>query len=289
MSSINSLCVLVTCYNRKLKTLACLRSLEASAALCSVQLRGVLVDDGSNDGTSDAVRFEFPWMVVLSASGNLFWNRGMHMAMAHALRNIPCDAFLWLNDDTNLDPSALSLLIETAHKLVASNGRTGLVVGSTRDPMTGELTYGGSVSVSKLRRFAYKKVFDAQRAVPCQAINGNVVLIPAAVAADVGNLDPVFEHAMGDTDYGLRALQRNWPVVVAPGFVGICGRNPVTGSFLDPALGRAARLRHLTSRKGLPPRSWAHLCRRHGGWHWPLLFVWPYARVLFGKAPAALR
>lgn len=287
MANIRTLCCLLTCYNRKDKSIACLRQLAHSASLVSfpLVLRGVLVDDGSGDGTAAAVAAEFPWVTVLKGGGSLYWNRGMHMAMSHAMVHVQSDAYLWLNDDTNLDPSALTTLIETADALVSCNGRAGVVVGSTRDPITGELTYGGSVAVSKLRRFAYRKVFDAQRAIPCQAINGNVVLIPAAVAADVGNLDPVFEHAMGDTDYGLRALQRNWPVVVAPGFVGTCGRNPVTGSFLDPALGRAARFRHIISRKGLPPRSWSHLCRRHGGWLWPVLFAWPYLRVLVGPAP----
>lgn len=289
MPSISTLCVLVTCFNRKDKTLDCLRYLAESAGQCSIQMRGVLVDDGSSDGTAEAIQAAFPWMVVLRGVGNLYWNRGMHMAMAHGMRHLPSDAYLWLNDDTNLDPHALVVLLETADTLAARYGRSGLVVGSTRDPITGELTYGGSVGVSKLRRFSYRKVFDPQQAVPCQAINGNVVLIPAAVAADVGNLDPVFEHAMGDTDYGLRALRRHWPVVVAPGFVGTCSKNPVAGSFQDPALGRAARWRHIISRKGLPLRSWAHLCRRHGGWHWPVLFVWPYLRVLLSSAPRGPR
>ena len=37
-----------------------------------------------------------------------------------------------------------------------------------------------------------------------------------------GNIDPVFEHAMGDTDYALRAGAAGVPVYVASGYVGLC-------------------------------------------------------------------
>lgn len=282
MAGIGTLCVLLTCYNRKEKSVACLRHLERSAALAMprLKLRGVLVDDGSSDGTAAAVTTAFPWVTVLQSDGALYWNRGMHMAMAHAMLNVQSDAYLWLNDDTNLEVGAVQVLMDTADELVAKYGRTGLVVGSTRDPNTGELTYGGSVAASRLRRFAYRKVFDAQRAVPCQAFNGNVVLIPAAVAADVGNLDPEFEHAMGDIDYGLRASKRGHPVYVAPGYVGTCSNNPKTATFEDESLPLRRRMHLMLHRKGLPWRSWLVLTRRHGGGMWPIYFLWPYTRLV---------
>lgn len=283
MSRVVSVCAILTCFNRKQKTVESLLRLQTSAKQTNVQLWGVLVDDASRDGTAEAAALRFPWLTVLHSNGNLYWSRGMHMAMSHALAHRPADAYLWLNDDTELAPEALSVLLATLQQVRHEQGRDGLVVGSTRDPHTGQHTYGGSVALSRLRCFSYRKVFDAHRPMPCEAINGNVVLIAAAVAADVGNLDPVFEHAMGDTDYGLRALARHWPVVVAPGFVGNCGRNPIEGTFMDTRLSRRERWRRMLDRKGLPPRSWAHLCRRHGGPLWPLRFAWPYLQVLLTR------
>jgi len=38
-------------------------------------------------------------------------------------------------------------------------------------------------------------------------INGNIVLIPKQVYEKVGMKDPVFQHAIGDSDYGYRVIE----------------------------------------------------------------------------------
>jgi GT2 family glycosyltransferase len=106
------------------------------------------------------------------------------------------------------------------------------------------------------------------------------VLIPDAVARAVGNLDPLFEHAMGDTDYLLRVRRAGFAVFVAPGVVGYCSHNPVNGTFVDAELSFRQRWKMIMHRKGLPPRSWFHFTSRHGGMLWPIYFAWPYTRVM---------
>lgn len=39
-------------------------------------------------------------------------------------------------------------------------------------------------------------------------MNGNCVFIPSEIVNAIGNLDPIFSHAMGDIDYGLRAQKK---------------------------------------------------------------------------------
>lgn len=269
----------LTSFNRAESTLQALACLEASAAAAGVRLRAVLTDDGSTDGTASRVAQRFGWVEVLHADGSLFWNRGMQRSMARAMDMTDVDALLWLNDDTLLLPDALSRLQACAADAGPGDGRPPIVVGATCDRQSGRLTYGGSVAASRWRPFSYRKVHSLTEAVPCETMNGNVVLIPAAAARAIGGLDPVFEHAMGDIDYGLRARRLGWRLLVAPGFVGTCSNNPLTGSFADPSLGWRRRWRAMLSRKGLPWRSWLHLTRRHGGWAWPLYFAWPYLRL----------
>ena len=278
---------LLTSFNRKDKTLECLARLRAAADRAQVgPLRAILVDDGSTDGTAQAVSAQYPWVKVLRGDGSLFWNRGMHKAMAHALESADFDALLWLNDDTFLYPDALvRMLAAESARTQAKPGRCGVVVvGATADRQTGALTYSGQVKVSHWRPLKFSKVFSATEVVTCDTMNGNVVFLPRLVVMDVGNLDPVFEHAMGDIDYGLRARRRGHDIVVAAGFVGECSNNPI-GTHQDHRQPFSQRWRYMLSRKGLPWRSWLQLTRRHGGPAWPAHFVWPYLRLLLSAVP----
>jgi len=268
----------LTSFNRREATLACLRALAISAQSARVALRAILVDDASTDGTAGAVREEFDWVEVVEGTGNLFWNRGMHVGYGRAMADLP-DYFLWLNDDTELCPDALGRLISQSELLAAQSGRPVIVVGTTVDSQSGQLTYGGYVSGSRLHRFGYRLVWNDSRPVPCETMNGNCVLIQLAVVRRIGNLDPVYEHAMGDTDYALRAREAGFGIFVAGGVMGRCSSNPLAGSFTDESLPWRRRWQLMLGRKGLPVRSWLHFTRRHGGLMWPLYFAWPYAKL----------
>lgn len=268
----------LTCFNRRDQTLACLDSLGGSARRADVDLQVVVVDDGSRDGTAGAVRKAFPAATLIVGDGSLYWCRGMHRGMVEALGHDP-DFVLWLNDDTVLDDDALPHLLREQRRLTLQRGRPVLMVGATSDA-EGRLTYGGDVHDGGWHRFKYRRVGGGPEPVRCDAMNGNCVLIPREVLRKVGNLDPAFEHAMGDTDYALRARAAGFEVWVASGFVGHCSVNPLAGGFDDVSLPLRQRWKALLSRKGVPWRSYLHFMRRHGGVLWPLHFVWPYLRVL---------
>lgn len=269
----------LTCFNRKALTLACLESLELAARHADVRLEAIVVDDASPDGTAAAVRERFAWAEVIDGPGDLYWNRGMHLGFGRALQR-DATHYLWINDDTHLVPQALSMLLSQAEALNQVQGRPSILVGATAEHGSGAITYGGRVASSRWRPFRYRLVYSEREPVPCVAIEGNCVLIPRAIAQRIGNLDPTFEHAMGDTDYGLRALAAGYGLYVAAGVAGYCSTNPTGGTYFDTSLPLARRWKLIRSRKGLPVRSWLHFSRRHGGFMWPVHFAWPYAKVL---------
>jgi len=269
----------MTCFNRKALTLKCLDALALSARRAGVDLQAVLVDDASADGTAAAVRAAYPWVEVLDGTGALFWCRGMHMAFARA-KKWRADHYLWINDDTHLLPDALSSLLAQSAELARKEGKPVILAGATAEPSSGQMSYGGRVRISRMNPFNYRLVWSEHEPVSCQVIEGNCVLIPREVAELVGNLDPAFEHAMGDTDYGLRASKAGVKLFVAKGIVGYCAKNPLAGTYFDTSLPLVTRWKLIRSRKGLPVHSWFLFCRRHGGLLWPLYFAWPYFKLL---------
>jgi GT2 family glycosyltransferase len=265
---------LLTCHNRVECTLACLHSLTSQTGTEGVQLDVFLVDAGSSDGTVQAVRERFPTTNVIERGADLFWNGGMRVAMAHAYERDP-QLYLWLNDDVVLDPGALDDLIGTCTTLTASRGKPCIVVGSTRDPLSGRITYGGVARSSRWRPLRYERVEPGPDPRMAETMNGNVVLIPREAVRRVGTLASVYTHGMGDFDYGHRARRAGCEVWVAAGSVGTCARNPSRAS----ASTFAGHLRQATdARVGLPPREWLTYARRWGGPVWIAFALSPYLR-----------
>jgi GT2 family glycosyltransferase len=270
----NFIIVCITCHNRRENTLKSINALYSQ--LVGLQrIHTYLVDDGSTDGTADAVRERYPEVKILPGDGNLYWNRGMHLAFGEALQK-DYDYYLWLNDDTVLFPDALQRLLDTS-MLFDNNA---IIVGSTQDPDSGEWSYGGFVRRHPKRPLRFKPFLPANEPVPVETMNGNCVLIPKRVVQIVGNLDPVFLHAMGDFDYGLRAQKLGFEVILAPGYFGNCKRDKLDFAKL-PIF---QRIKSLLSKKGLPPRDWAVFAKRYAGVLWPVYWLSPYIHTFIKQS-----
>jgi GT2 family glycosyltransferase len=274
---------LVACHNRKDVTLRCLEAFFAQSFRSEpAALEAVVVDDGSTDGTGDAVRARFGAVDVLEGDGTLFWARGMQLAESRARQRRP-EFLLWLNDDVVLDLGALERLTGTAAACPGS-----IVVGALRDPVSGAVTYSG-VTRSRWHPLRTRLVLPGARPLDADTFNGNVALIERRTYERVGPIDGSFSHGQADFDYGFRARRAGFRVVVAAGTVGTCRRDTVAGTFLDPTLPLGDRWRLVQSPKGLPMRSHARYLRRHGGRLWPLFWSAPYVKLGASGVVAALR
>ncbi len=270
--------VLMACHNRRITTLNCLESLDRQYAP-GVALRTFLVDDGSQDGTADAVRLEHPDVHVIDGPGSLFWAGAMRKADQVAWDSEP-DYLMWLNDDVSLEPQAIMSLVAVAK----SRDDDVIVTGAVTDT-AGVLTYGGQRHQHHGGPFDFDLVEPSGEAIDVDVTNGNVVLVPAAIRSILGPLDPRFSHNMADFDYALRARRRGVRILLAPSVVGTCSANESKRDWARSTTPLRGRVSFILSPKGAPPGEWLAFTRRHGGRGWWRYFLAPYVRALLGARP----
>src|ERR1700722_11339197 len=118
--------VLITCFNRREKTLECLSRLFRSSIANQIDV--YLLDDGCTDGTADAVRSQFPQVHIYTGDGSYFWSGGMRLLWDQC-GSKPYSGYLWLNDDIVLDDDAFERML---HWVTKTEGRA-ILAGSMRD------------------------------------------------------------------------------------------------------------------------------------------------------------
>lgn len=235
-----NIAVLMTCHNRKKTTINCLESLFSQNFLNNITLKVFLVDDGSTDGTSQAIKEKFPQVNIIQGNGNLFWNRGMHMAWEKAINDdLNYDFFLWLNDDVLIKENGLLNLINDA-----LNNNDAIICGVMESKIDkGTITYGG-------RHLNEVLIQPTEFPTPCELINGNMVLIPSLIVNDIGILNSFYIHAIGDYEYGLRAIKSGYKCFISSFTVGFCEKNSSLPDWCSGKINIINRLKSLYSPLG---------------------------------------
>lgn len=260
--------IILTIYNRKDKTLCALNSIEKVTSNHSIHF--YICDDGSTDGSSDAIMKKFPGSTIVYGDGNCFWSKGMYLAMKKAQEDDP-DFYLMINDDVEFFDNALDIMLESYNLAKKNCG----IVGTTISAKTNCISYGG------------RKSKDHQLVVPngdiqlCDLANWNCFLIDRYVVEKIGLIDNYYEHGLGDFDYSLMMTKRNLPIYVAKDFIGICENNSTKNTYHDSSLARKKRIKSLFSKINMPVRSRWHYYWKHYRFKGIMPFIWPYIKCLF--------
>jgi GT2 family glycosyltransferase len=263
---------LLTTFNRKEKTIACLRSLAAQKVQGDVNIEVFLTDDNSKDGTADAVKEAWPGIHVFHGNGSLFWAGGMRHSWKQAIQH-SFDYYLLLNDDTLLTEHAIETLLQSNR-----NG-TAICVGTTEDKSTGVQSYGGR-KVSRGLQLKSHKVYSDSDYVDCDLGNANIMLVPKAIVDKIGILSDAFTHGIADYDYTLKAKKQGFSVLVAPGILGYCvddhGNN-----WKSANTSLKERIQYLKSPKGLAYKEYLHYIKSHFPLHYPSAFCKLWMKTFF--------
>lgn len=265
-----TIAVLLTVFNRKGKTLQCLKRLYEQQSIEDCQVDVYLTNDGCTDGTPEAVKQQFPQVHIIHASGDLFWNRGMYTAWEEAAKK-DYDFYLWLNDDTYLFNYTLATLLDNFEEC----NRQAVIVAAMKSKEKAVTTYSGHNK--------YGKVTPNGTLQECDTFNGNCVLIPRCVFEQVGNLDWVFRHAIGDMDYGYRVRKAGFKIYVAKEYLGICKSNPKLPAWARKEIPLIKRIKNLYSPLGYAePLPFFHYEKKNFGLSTAIKhFISIHLRVLF--------
>ncbi len=276
--------VLLTCYNRKDKTIRCLTSLYAAVGFCLEKMKFdiYLVDDGCTDGTPQAVSKFFPEVNIIQGTGELFWSGGMRLAWETALNSDKeYDFYLLLNDDVVLLDNVLTVLLNTHSYCLTHFGNPGIYVSSTSSDLADtKLSYGGTLITHRGIRIKSEKIMPADIPVSCSMANANILMVANDVVKAIGILDEKYTHQFGDYDYTLAASSRNIPVLVCPGIGGVCG-NDHGNSWLPAKLALRDRIKFLYSPLGLAYKEQIYYLKKNFKAQFPYYFIMLWLKTIF--------
>jgi len=221
-------------FNRLSLTRDCLRCLRAQSY---PRLVIIVADGGSTDGTQDAIKREYPDVVLLCGAKELWWTGAMRIGIEYALRHRASDedAVLMMNNDTLIDPRYVETLVRVSRERKAAVG--GLIVDS-RDPShivdAGELIDWEHYTFPVKTTVEPGEIFYDQ----IDLLSGRGTLVPMGMILQAGNVNAeVFPHYIADCEFFCRLRRHGFRLGVSYEAV-VLANVAETGLFL-----RSSRLK----------------------------------------------
>ncbi len=203
-----SVAAIVLSYNGRELTL---QSLASLTRMTYPTFDLVVVDNGSTDGTAEAVARDFPEVAQVRTERNLGPAGGLNLGSRWALER-RYDYLLLLNNDIEVDPAMLDELVRVAESDPAI-GCVGpkIFYHGERERLW---SAGGVIrfkeSVTRERGMNQVDRGRFERTEEVDYINGCAILVPRRVMAEVGLWDPMFFLAVEDADWCMRARARGY-------------------------------------------------------------------------------
>jgi len=209
-----SVALIVLNWNGREDTLDCLSSIEQ---VHYSNLHVIVVDNGSSDGSVDALRVRFPEVDLLANAENLGFAEGNNVGIRYALASGAAYVLL-LNNDTIVDPQLISELVHAA-SLYPHAGVLGPKIYYHSVPNR-IWSAGGRWNERAMR---FEQVGDGdedegQHDSICETefVVGCAMFVPAAVFEQVGLLEPAFFLNYEEIDFCARVKKAGWGNLFVP-------------------------------------------------------------------------
>lgn len=199
--------------NRREDSLATLASLAGSNY---PNVRTLVLDNASTDGSVEAIRSSYPALEIIQLDQNLGYAGNNNVGIQAALTR-GADWIFVLNEDTVLAPDCLTRLVEVGE----SDPRIGIVGPMVyhHDEPDVIQSAGGRLDHSwRARHLAQNEPDQGQynRPHPVDWISGCAIMVRRTMIDQVGALDERFFYYWEETEWCLRAKEHGWMILHVP-------------------------------------------------------------------------
>jgi GT2 family glycosyltransferase len=245
------LSVVIVNWNTRELVVQSLESLYRTTEGLSLEV--FVVDNGSSDGSVQAIRTDFPGVILIENEKNL----GFARANNKALRRATAKYILLLNTDTILQDDTVMALLEFMEGTTeAAIGGAQLLHadGSKQNSVDNFPTLwseGLNKSLLRLvfpRRFPSKRL-DLSRPIEVESVIGACAMVRKEAVEEVGCMDEDYFLFMEETDWCYRMRMKGWKVYLVPQAVAIHLQGRTAGRVKDRAKVEYYRSRYLFFQK----------------------------------------
>lgn len=207
---------------------ACLKSLRQIRALNRINYEVIIIDNGSEDGSGEVVRRDFPEVRLISNIRNTGFAAGNNQA----LREGRGRHFLVLNNDTILLEDCLTQMVD----YLDSHPKVGIVGGRLLNADGSTQTAYFPLHLPSLKtcfaelfgldrlwpqnpwgRYAPTDTFDFEKSSMTTQISGACLMVRRETMEKIGLFDEGFHFWYEDVDFCYRCLQAGWEIKYLPG------------------------------------------------------------------------
>lgn len=206
--------VIVLNWNGWKDTVECVESLEK---IDYPDLRLLIIDNGSTDGSEEILRKRFPGLTILETETNLGFAGGANFGMRHAL-NEGADYVILLNNDTIADPAFVKALVTEAEK----NRDAGLLCSKVYFYDRRDVIWYAGASFNELLGWGRLRGYNLpgkdkfEKAEETGRAGGCSIMATREFCEKAGLLDEEYFCYCEDLDWGMRARKLGFKVLYVP-------------------------------------------------------------------------
>lgn len=207
--------IIILNWNGRADTLECLASVQR---IDFPDFETVVVDNGSTDGSEEAIRAAFPDITFIQTGENLGFAEGNNVGIRHAIE-CGADYVFVLNNDTTVDPNILAALVAEAEKNPNAAILGPKIYFYDRSDVINSA--GGSINYETLERghigFGVRDDGSAHSSVTSvEWTTGCAMLLRVSALREVGLFDPDFFLICEELDLCTRVKRCGQDILFVP-------------------------------------------------------------------------
>ena len=180
-------------------------------------LQIAVVDNGSKDGSAAAFRVKYPDLIIIENDRNLGYAEGFNTGMRYALQ-LGAEYFLVLNNDTVIEPNAVTELVKVAEqdpKIGFVSGKVYFYDEPRRLQTVGKNSHpvfivGSEIGRGEIDSGQYDEIRER-----C-FVDDVFLLVRKKVFEEVGGYDPTFFLMYEETDWCARVRRAGFKIMYTP-------------------------------------------------------------------------